>query len=425
MKLVNKKRFLLRCLTERLTPRSLTFRLPGKHDSDRKMKWKTTASMLRKEVIELSGETRAVGSMKDRRMECLEDMVSSAELQRQMKKFLEECERRSQQRETEHFEKRRRRLLDLSGHTETETGGGDQVNTRGQEPPAVSDEKPNVVNLSSIDLSDAETCVLGKGLNFSVVPESVCLPDFAATVELALMRVSAGERAWVRREVARAVGRHGKLRRNLGTDELAAMHALRRRDDIIILPADKGGATVVMDRVDYDDKLEDLLQNGPYRKVSRDPGQRFRKQLATLLKPLCESGRLERGSFLRLCPTHFEEPHMFGFPKVHKAGNPLRPIVSLRNTLFAPLSRMLVDILSPFLKEGQSYIGNSAEAKRLISESWRRDGPGIMASLDVVSLFTNVPVDEAIALLFCGSASTRTASSREALTSARMSSGIL
>ena len=42
-------------------------------------------------------------------------------------------------------------------------------------------------------------------------------------------------------------------------------------NSIIILPADKGNATVVMDRVEYSNKLADLIGNGGYCKVKKDP----------------------------------------------------------------------------------------------------------------------------------------------------------
>ena len=39
-----------------------------------------------------------------------------------------------------------------------------------------------------------------------------------------------------------------------------------------MLPADKGRATVVMDRVDYDKKLQEVLDDQKtYRKLKKDP----------------------------------------------------------------------------------------------------------------------------------------------------------
>ena len=43
---------------------------------------------------------------------------------------------------------------------------------------------------------------------------------------------------------------------NLTPDELKALKGLKTDENIVILPADKGRVTVVMDRTDYNDKIK-------------------------------------------------------------------------------------------------------------------------------------------------------------------------
>lgn len=43
-----------------------------------------------------------------------------------------------------------------------------------------------------------------------------------------------------------------------------ALKCLRAMDDVIILPADKGNCTVVLDKPFCEDKLQCLIQDGPY-----------------------------------------------------------------------------------------------------------------------------------------------------------------
>jgi len=40
---------------------------------------------------------------------------------------------------------------------------------------------------------------------------------------------------------------------------------------MVILPADKGNATVVMDKSQYEEKMLTHLKNPVYRKISKDP----------------------------------------------------------------------------------------------------------------------------------------------------------
>ena len=45
------------------------------------------------------------------------------------------------------------------------------------------------------------------------------------------------------------------------TKHCKALISLRQNNDILILPADKGKATVIIDKTDYDKKIIDLLEN--------------------------------------------------------------------------------------------------------------------------------------------------------------------
>lgn len=51
---------------------------------------------------------------------------------------------------------------------------------------------------------------------------------------------------------------------NLSSHLCKAANDLRKDRDIVILPADKGNVTVVMDRKEYTKKLECMLEDGMY-----------------------------------------------------------------------------------------------------------------------------------------------------------------
>ena len=59
-------------------------------------------------------------------------------------------------------------------------------------------------------------------------------------------------------------------RSNITPEEIKAMKDLQKDDSIIILPADKGKATVILDKVDYDRKITTMLSdNKIYKKLKR------------------------------------------------------------------------------------------------------------------------------------------------------------
>ena len=81
---------------------------------------------------------------------------------------------------------------------------------------------------------------------------------------------------------------------------------------------------------------------------------------------------------------------------MHKAGVPLRPIVSATRAFNYNVGKFLVWILQPYMSTCSSYIRNSAHFVNEIRT--RNPGQSLLASFDVVSLFTMVPVNEAIDL---------------------------
>ena len=66
-----------------------------------------------------------------------------------------------------------------------------------------------------------------------------------------------------------------------------AIDNLRKEDSIMILPADKGRSTVVMNKLDYIKKSNDLLDDtSTYKKLKSDPTNKHKKQLVSILTRL-------------------------------------------------------------------------------------------------------------------------------------------
>ena len=85
-------------------------------------------------------------------------------------------------------------------------------------------------------------------------------------------------------------------------------------------------------------------------------------------------------------------PYFYGSPKIHKEGVPLRPIIATCGSPQSKLAKWLADNLSKLLgKISNSHLLHSMD----FIERLRRLGPihGKLISLDVTSLFTNVPIE--------------------------------
>ena len=86
---------------------------------------------------------------------------------------------------------------------------------------------------------------------------------------------------------------------------------------------------------------------------------------------------------------------MYGLPKTHKNAVPLRPILAMTNSPHHKLTRWLAAVIEPIqksisrfsLKDSFDYV-NRLEGKNARN--------CFMVSFDVVSLFTNIPLEETI-----------------------------
>ena len=97
--------------------------------------------------------------------------------------------------------------------------------------------------------------------------------------------------------------------------------------------------------------------------------------------------------FTKLCGK-FSPGYAYGNVKNHKPGNPLRPIISQIPTATYNIAKKLNEILTPYVPTAYT-LTSANEFLELLRNSPEADNH-IIASLDVESLFTNVPVDRTI-----------------------------
>ena len=117
------------------------------------------------------------------------------------------------------------------------------------------------MNLSLKQLEAPHLAALSKGLNFASAPSSIPKAHIVASVKAAVGRANASESvtAKARMNVIGAISRARLPPKNITSQEAQALRDLAKDENILVLPADKGKATVVMDRADYDAKVGYML----------------------------------------------------------------------------------------------------------------------------------------------------------------------
>lgn len=92
---------------------------------------------------------------------------------------------------------------------------------------------------------------------------------------------------------------------------------------------------------------------------------------------------------------NYKPGYIYGTVKTHKEGNPLRPIISQIPSPIYQTAKQLDNIIKPYIPKKYS-IKSRDEFIEILHNS---NNAGLVASLDVTSLFTNVPVEDTINII--------------------------
>jgi hypothetical protein len=167
-----------------------------------------------------------------------------------------------------------------------------------------------VKNCSDRILNDPELQVLAKGMNFAITPKKTPVIDIMTATESACRGLPIGEADDLRSKVTTILRNHKPPTPNISKEELKAIDSLRKDKDIKILPADKGKCTVILNTEDYMKKCKVLLNDSKtYEKLSRDPTQKYKKQLVAILRDLKDRGSIDDRTWRKMYPTTETPPN--------------------------------------------------------------------------------------------------------------------
>ena len=136
----------------------------------------------------------------------------------------------------------------------------------------------------------------------------------------------------------------------LTNDHLPALKDLQNNDDILISRPDKGAGIVLMNRIDYIDKMTALLSDTTkFKKMDteKDKTVQIEKSLSRIMRQLKQRQVIDSSEFEQIRPTGTSIPRLYGLPKVHKEGLPLRPILDMSNSPYHALAKWLAKKLEP------------------------------------------------------------------------------
>ena len=187
------------------------------------------------------------------------------------------------------------------------------------------------------------------------------------------------------------------VRNNLSKLERESLKKLKTMDDIIITKADKGGATVIIDIEDYIKEAERQLNDvNSYKKLDNDPTLVYNDIVNEAIDTLQNKNLIRKKVADSLKITHPTTPKFHTLPKIHKPDNPGRPVVNSIDSHTSKISKFVDFYLQPLAQRLPSYIKDTSHFLRKLNSRKNINQNDILVTLDVKSLYTNIPNDEGI-----------------------------
>lgn len=188
-------------------------------------------------------------------------------------------------------------------------------------------------------------------------------------------------------------------RHNLTPEEQTALRNLKARTDIVIKAADKGGAVVAWDSQCYVSEGDFQLSDTKfYTKLRINNTKENQKTVKRIIQTSIDNEELPEEAY-KLVVSQPRTSRFYMLPKIHKLGNPGRPIVSACSCPTEHISSFLHDIFMPIVENLPTYVKDTTHALNIIEFFQPENDDFRLFTMDVTALYTSIPNNEAMVAL--------------------------
>jgi hypothetical protein len=375
--LLNKKRFLQRCVNKNVVPKTMRPKLNLQFYDFEELLHNCGISIVRKSIKQIRREIGKVIENIENKKSILSSFLTPIDFNNFMQ-LLDQKQSNLNDKIKEQHIKKFNFLSNNCGKNSNET-----LNSR------------FVVNLSKKTFNKTETKVLSLGPKFEVMPQNISNNNFINTIERNIEKFDEKERDNVRKEISKVLLYSKKLKPNLNDNELKAIHKLKKDTSIRILLADKNAGTVVMNTEDYTEMMNKFLTNNVFRKIKSKNNLITKKkdEVKNLVKRLISEDKIPKNSIYKIIPNAPIQPRMYGLIKLHKHPIAIRPITSTVNSCTTKFGSFLKPIINNMIEFDHKFIKNSYNLNKKLKDIQLNKNDK-MISLDVDSLYTSIPIEE-------------------------------
>ena len=188
--------------------------------------------------------------------------------------------------------------------------------------------------------------------------------------------------------------------KNLSAQEFKSLLTLPKNKNIVIKQADKGSGIVIQNIDDYIKEGERQLNDERfYKPMNQDLTNKHAELIKKVASEMLDQEQITDKTYKYLTTNCTRTPQFYMLPKIHKSltNPPGRPIISGNDSPTEKISHMLDVILQPFVPQVKSYVKDTTDfIQKLSNLEFDPEMDIILVTLDVTSLYTNIPHDEGI-----------------------------
>ena len=119
------------------------------------------------------------------------------------------------------------------------------------------------------------------------MPREPPILEYITAIEKSCSQLQQGKAEELRGEIKailKKISNSRPYKSNITKEEQQALRKLKKDENRMVLTADKGVSLLVLDKEEYIQKAQHLLQQSNYKSITTDPTTKHKNKLITLLK---------------------------------------------------------------------------------------------------------------------------------------------
>lgn len=261
----------------------------------------------------------------------------------------------------------------------------------------------NVMNFSNEVFTNEQMSFLNKGLKFKLPPKKTPFDEIVVNIEskLNIMNLNQHEKAVIREDCSTAIRKSipNQIKRSKSASNIIGE---LKEKDVYYVNFDKGEGVAILDKNDYDNRIWEAINEGPYKEKKIDgrwkdssPLNKLKTEVQELLSDLNQNYDLPSNVKRSLTVSNPKLPIIYGSLKVHKLEKKMRLIVRYTNSPTEKISKWIVKEFNKLNYPKGNFVKDSIDFVEKMKDV-KIDEDEMMVKFDVISMFPSIPIEIAL-----------------------------